>query len=229
MRVKSKNYGSNFEIELDFKDKRITKFDTKNKNLNSMKLPKSFEFFVKEISNGLIIDIGNSLEIFPIEKSKYFWTSINQITNEFINDAIIPNDDFIIFGMNNGVDSEFWAFYTDKKFKNGEYPIVWINPGALGNDYFALANSRFDRFLTIQYYLLKSTDYEESMTYQEALKKSKDDYFVEKEEKKYQELLDTLYNIFEPIIPTPQGDFDENAMTIEQLNKLIDKVNDKIN
>ena len=68
----------------------------------------------------------------------------------------------LIFGMS-GVDSETWAFYVDKKYSNGEYPIVWISPA---EERFFFHSTNFESFLNIQYKSL--TDLEDNDSYNES-------------------------------------------------------------
>lgn len=221
-------YGNGFTTEIDFNDTRIHKLANNENTANDLKLPNSFIAFSNKISNGLVIDIGNQLRIFQVSNEVTGLPTVQSRTNEFINNKYIDSEDFIIFGEN-GVDSETWAFYTKKSFKNGEYPIVWITLGASNNDHYVLFNSRFDRFLTIQYYYLKSSDYASTtkMTYEELVKNTPNNKNFESESQ-YDLLLSKLYSKYDPIIPAPLGDLYSNTLTINQLDSLIDSINDSL-
>jgi hypothetical protein len=222
MKVTAIEYGDKFSVELNLEDTRITKFETSNLNKIDYLLPKSFQDFINNISDGLILDIGNQLTIFSTKKTNGLWTTIAEITAEYI--SITKSDKFVVFGVN-GVDSEGWAFYTSTRFADGEYPIVWITQGAADDENYVLMNSRFDRFLTIQSYLLTSGDYEKTMSYSEALAQSEDKNQMNAIENGYQELIDKLYESYDPLIPTPKYNQYTQTMTIDELNVLIEKIN----
>lgn len=218
MKVDPIKYGNDYLVELDFNDKRIKKFGTKKVNAFNLPLSESFISFISMVSNGLYIDIGNALTVFPVDSVEGIWTNIFDITSMFRKEAFIESDRFVIFGMN-GVDFESWAFYTGKRFKNGEFPIVLFYPENIKNKKYTLMNSSFDKFLTIQYYLLKSVDFEETMSYKEAVVKSN------KMEDEEQQLVDDLYTKYDSIIPVPKYDFYESGISIKELDILIDKIN----
>jgi len=227
IRVDKLETSDTFVFEIDLTDKRISKASPLLSDNNDLKklqdrLPPSYLKFLKTYSNGLHIEIGNSLTIFPIGEVSGFWTDILSLTNETLADSSFPSKDFIFFGMS-GVDSEMFGFYTAKQFDNGEYPIVWFTPGSADTKPFVLLNSSFDKFLTMQYYLLKASDYEETYaTYEEAAKASSDKNAMEEDRNNWQNYLDKLYDTFDPTIPKPNHDYYKSAISLTELNETIE-------
>jgi len=121
-------------------------------------LPPSFFEFKKKYADSFYISTGNVLEIFPLCKNKTgTFTNIVDITKDYAHIGnILMSHKLLIFGMS-GVDSETWAFYVNKKYPNGEYPILWISPG---EEIFFFHSTNFESFINIQYKVL-TTDIDE--------------------------------------------------------------------
>lgn len=229
MRVEKLKNTDTLVFEINLSDKRIIKTTPLIPNNNDLKmlqesLPPSYLKFLKTYSNGLHIEIGNGLTIFPIGHLTGYWTDVLSLTTETLSDSLFPSKDFVFFGMS-GVDSEMFGFYTAKKYANGEYPIVWFTPGSVDTKPFVLLNSSFDKFLTMQYYLLKATDYEESYaTYEEAAQASSDKNYMEEYNRNWQNFQNKLYDTFDPTIPKPNQDLYKSAVSLIELNDAIEKI-----
>ena len=118
-------------------------------------LPPSFLDFKKKYADSLYISTGNALSIFPLCENKNSFTNIVNISRDFAHlGDVLDSYKLLIFGMS-GVDSETWAFYTDKKYINREYPILWISPG---EERFFFHSTSFESFINIQYKSLTDTD-----------------------------------------------------------------------
>lgn len=216
-------------FEIDMSDENISKSlplrddNTDFKKLEE-KLSPSFIKFIQKVSNGLHLEIGNALTILPVGKGNSdFWTDVLSLTTDILEEIEdLESQDFIFFAVS-GVDTEMFAFYTATKFENGEYPIVWFNPSTLDDDHFVLLNSSFDKFLTIQYYLLKATEYGETFdTYEEAEKASSDKIMMEQDEQNWQNFQTKLYDTFDPHIPKPNDDLYQSAMNFTKLTEVIE-------
>ncbi len=216
----------NFVFEIDLNNENVLKsspLKSDNDDFKKLrdKLPPSFIKFVQSFANGLHVEIGNALTIFPIGQDiGDYWADIKSLTDETISDSLFPSKDFVFFASDGG--GEMFAFYTAEKFENGEYPIVWYTPGSVDTNPFVLINSGFDKFLTMQFYLLKATDYEETYsTYTEAAKASSEVNAMNQNEKNWQKFHDRLYDTFEPTIPKPNHDYFQSALTLLQLAETI--------
>ncbi len=219
----------NFVFEIDINDENISTsppLGVDNNDLRQLqdKLPPSFLKFIRTVANGLCIEIGNLLTVFPVGQNiSDHWTNVLTLTTETLADCLFPSKDFVFFGMS-GVDREMFAFYTATKLDNGEYPVVWFAPGSVGLESFVLINTGFDKFLTMQYYLLKATEYSETYaTYEEAAKASSDKNKMDQYNRNWQNFQNKLYDTFDPAIPKPKHDFYESAMTLTGLNETIER------
>lgn len=150
-------------MKLDFKineenikySKAVTESELiKFREYCNIDLPPDFFDFKKNIADSFYISTGNALEIFPlIEKNGPF--TIASITNDYAHlGNVLKSNKLLIFGMS-AVDSETWAFYTGKKYSDGEYPIVWISPG---EERFFIHSTSFESFINIQFHSLTNTD-----------------------------------------------------------------------
>jgi hypothetical protein len=118
-------------------------------------LPQSFLDFKKNYADSFYISSGNALSIFPLCDKKGSFTNVIDISSDYAHlGNVLDSHKLLIFGMS-GVDSETWAFYTDKKYLNGEYPILWISPG---EERFFLHSTNFESFINIQYKSLTDTE-----------------------------------------------------------------------
>ncbi|MBM3925279.1 MAG: SMI1/KNR4 family protein [SAR202 cluster bacterium] len=97
-----------------------------------IELPPSYKEFVTKYSNGLFVDIGNALTLFPLFPNKFEENQDFTLSGSkklFAEIEEVGSEGFLPFGMN-GVDFETWAFYTSVRFNDGEYPIILLLPGA---------------------------------------------------------------------------------------------------
>ena len=161
-KIKTDNIGQKLGLvfEIDTSDERIQTKNLTETSENENKsfldtLPNSLNAFIRFISNGITIDIGNLIRVDSIDgtKSMRFWT------NEYLNYDSFPTEKFIAFGSS-GAGAVF-GFLTDITTYSEELPIVWMDVGSYDKDGFAFINSSFDKFLTIQYYLLMANENEE--------------------------------------------------------------------
>jgi hypothetical protein len=195
----------NFIYEIDLGNENISKTSPLSSDNDDFKklqdrLPPSYIKFIKNFANGLNIEIGNALTIFPVGQNiGDYWTDVLSLTEETINDNLFPSKDFVFFAAD-GVGESF-AFYTAIQFENGEYPIVWYTPGSVDTNPFVFLNSSFDKFLTMQFYLLKATEGET----------------MDLDEENWQILHDKLYDTFDPSIPKPNHDYFISAINLTQL------------
>lgn len=126
-------------------------------------LPPSFIDFKTKFADSFYISTGNALSIFPLCENKDMFTNVVTITNDFAHlGNVLDSHKLLIFGMS-GLDSETWAFYVDKKYSNGEYPIVWISSA---EERFFFHSTNFESFLNIQYKSL--TDLDDNDSYDES-------------------------------------------------------------
>lgn len=228
IRVKKLAGADSFVFEIDLNDRRISKtspFICDNNDLKKLQnqLPPSYLKFLNTYSNGLHIEIGNSLTLFPLGDVKGFGTDVLSDTTATVFGGISVSGDFVFFG-GSGVDSEMFAFYTAIRYSDGEYPIVWFTPGSVDMKPFVLLNSSFDKFLTMQYYMLKATDYHNTVeTYYDALDASSDKNRMEQYEKKLQNFYDKLFDTFEPTIPKPNCNYYNSVVSLTELIGAIEK------
>jgi hypothetical protein len=118
-------------------------------------LPPSYVDFKTTFADSFYISSGNALSIFPLLGSKDIDTNVASISLDYAHlGNVFKVHKLLIFGMS-GVDSETWAFYTNKKYPNGEYPIIWLLPS---EERFFLHSSSFESFLNIQYKALTNSD-----------------------------------------------------------------------
>ncbi len=173
------------------------------------RLPYSLRTFVQLFSNGITIDIGNLVRVDSVdgERNMEFWTK------EYKNYDSFPTENFIAFGSSGG--GEVFGFLNDLETHPQEFPIVWMDPGSYDEDGFVFVNSSFDKFLTIQYYLLKAIDNEE--LYQELEDNEIESTGIDIEDDEWQSFQDFLYNRFDPIIPKPNSDIFESAKTLNEV------------
>lgn len=218
-----------FEINLG--DKRITNstpLRVHNRDFEKLenRLSPSFKIFIDSVSNGLHIGIGNTLSIYPIGQtdSSVYWTNLLSWNRDIIDDTLFPSKELFFFGTSGG--GEMFGFYTGTRLANGEYPVFWFTPGSVDTKPFVLLNSSFDRFLTMQYYLLKATDNEPTYSYEEAQKFSTGEYLVESE-RNWQNFHDHLYNIFDPAINKPNHNYYRAALSFEEFIKQIEEIKNK--
>jgi hypothetical protein len=126
-------------------------------------LPPSYIDFKLKFADSFYISTGNALSIFPLCENKDSFANVVSITKDYAHlGNVLDSQKLLIIGMS-GMDSETWAFYVDKKYPNGEYPIVWISP-AEGRFFFHSTN--FESFLNIQYKSL--TDLDDNDAYNES-------------------------------------------------------------
>ncbi len=230
--------GNRYNFEIDLNDHRIaasTKLSLETEDFSQLadKLPPSFITFVKNCADGLFIDIGNALTIFPVAGNvDGFSANVSSETKNWLDE--FPSNEFIVFGKL-GVDYEFFCFYTGKKLKNGEYPVVWFSPGLVCNRRFMLLNTGFDKFLTIQYYLLRATDLHENdeslaeiMNDSSYLKNPLYREAEERESRNWQNFLNHLYSNFDSEMPKPNHEYYKSAVSFEELIRQIDQVQDNI-
>jgi hypothetical protein len=118
-------------------------------------LPQSYLDFKKTFADSLYISTGNALSVFPLSENKDSFTNVSEISKDYAHlGNVLDSHRLLIFGMS-GVDSETWAFYTGKRYLNGEYPILWISPG---EERFFVHSTSFESFINIQYNSLTDTD-----------------------------------------------------------------------
>jgi hypothetical protein len=118
-------------------------------------LPPSYSDFKKTFSDSLYISTGNALSVFPLSENKDSFTNVSEISQDYAHlGNVFDSHRLLIFGMA-GVDSETWAFYTGKRYLNGEFPILWISPG---EERFFVHSTSFESFINIQYKSLTDTD-----------------------------------------------------------------------
>lgn len=234
MEIRTKNIGyqSTFNFEIDLNDDRISaspRLSSEPKDFTQIadRLPPSFIAFVKNYADGLFIDIGNALTIFPVaDNVDGFSANISTETKYWIDK--FPSHEFIVIGKS-GIDYDLFCFYTGIKFHNGEYPVVWFSPGISGTQRFLLLNSSFAKFLTIQYYLLKATDLEDEYdSYEEAANASSDSQEIEQEDINWQNFHDHLYSNFDPAVPKPNYEYYSAAVSFEELIHQIEEVKENI-
>ena len=126
-------------------------------------LPPSYVDFKRKFADSFYISTGNALSIFPLCENKDSFANVVSITKDYAHlGNVLDSHKLLIFGMS-GVDSETWAFYVDKKYSNGEYPIVWISPA---EERFFFHSTNLESFLNIQYKSL--TDLEDNDSYSES-------------------------------------------------------------
>jgi hypothetical protein len=126
-------------------------------------LPPSFIDFKTKFADSFYISTGNALSILPLIENKDMFTNVVSITNDYAHlGNVLNSHKLLIFGMS-GLDSETWAFYVDKKYSDGGYPIVWISPA---EERFFFHSTNFESFLNIQYKSL--TDLDENDSYDES-------------------------------------------------------------
>jgi hypothetical protein len=153
---------NNMKIDFDLNSVNIEKSDPvtgeeliKFREQIMIDLPPSFLNFKKNIADSFYISTGNALSIFPLCNNKDSFTNVVKISRDYAHlGDVLDSHKLLIFGMS-GVDSETWAFYTDKKYLNGEYPILWISPG---EERFFFHSTSFESFINIQYKSLTDTD-----------------------------------------------------------------------
>ncbi len=163
-------------------------------------LPPSFLDFKKKYADSLYISTGNALSIFPLCENKDSFTNIVNISRDFAHlGDVLDSYKLLIFGMS-GVDSETWAFYTDKKYINREYPILWISPG---EERFFFHSTSFESFINIQFKSLTDTD-------------SIDDY-----DEFYKTLIKKYDNQIEPF---GYDSVYSNAHNLTELEKIMNKI-----
>jgi hypothetical protein len=218
----------NCVFEIDIMDANISKSPplvVGNNDLGKLqnRLPPSFLKFIQRIANGLHIELANSLTVLPVGPGPSdYGTNVLALTTEMLSDDVFPSKDFVFFAMSGG--GELFAFYTAKKFRNGEYPIVWFTPGSIDSNPFVLINTGFDKFLTMQYYILKATEYGDTFaTYEEALKASTDKNKMEQDDRNWQNFQNKLYDTFDSTIPKPNHDLYKSTKTLKELNETIEQ------
>jgi len=136
--------GDNIEKSETINDDELRNFYAQIK----IDLPPSYIDFKKKCADSFYISAGNALSIFPLCDNKDMFTNVVSITNDYAHFGnVLDSYKLLVFGMS-GVDSETWAFYTDKKYSNGEYPIIWISPG---EERFFFHSTNFESFINIQY------------------------------------------------------------------------------
>jgi hypothetical protein len=219
---------SKYIFEIDLENLNIIpspKIENDNSyfSLLKNKLPPSFIFFIETIANGLYINIGNALTIFPIDINfRDYWNRILSLEDVEIDGEIFPSNDFLFFGADGC--GQLFAFYTAFKFESGEFPIVRFTSGLADSNPFVLLNSSFDKFLTIQYYLLRATDFEEKYSSEKVLELSIDLNWNKLDEANWQRFQDELYNKYDQIIPKPNIDLSISPLTLKQLKKEIEQL-----
>jgi hypothetical protein len=118
-------------------------------------LPPTFLDFKKRYADSFCITTGNALSIFPLCDNKNSFANIMSISKDYAHlGNVLESHKLLIFGMS-GVDSETWAFYVDKKYPTGEYPILWISPG---DERFFVHSTNFESFINVLYKSLTDTD-----------------------------------------------------------------------
>jgi hypothetical protein len=157
---------TDFDINADniTKSEPLTEAELKS-FIEQMKinLPPSYVDFKRKFADSFYISTGNALSIFPLCENKDSFANVVSITKDYAHlGNVLDSHKLLIFGMS-GVDSETWAFYVDKKYSNGEYPIVWISPA---EERFFFHSTNFESFLNIQYKSL--TDLEDNDSYNES-------------------------------------------------------------
>jgi hypothetical protein len=126
-------------------------------------LPPSYVDFKTKFADSFYISTGNALSIFPLCENKDSFANVVCITKDYAHlGNVFESHRLVIFGMS-GMDSETWAFYVNKKYSNGEYPIVWLYPA---EERFFFHSTNFESFINIQYKSL--TDLEDNDTHDES-------------------------------------------------------------
>jgi len=221
-KIKTNNIGQKFGLllEIDTFDERIRINNLTETSENENKsfldsLPNSLNTFIRFISNGINIDIGNLVRVDSIDgtKSMKFWT------NEYLNYDSFPTEKFIAFGSSGA--GEVFGFLTDIETNSSELPVVWMDVGSYDKDGFVFINSSFDKFLTIQYYLLKANDNED--LYIELEDEEIEKTGIELEDDEWQSFQDFLYDRFDPFIPKPKSDLFKSAKTLTEVITDIEK------
>ena len=158
-----------FNINADniVKSEPVTETEFKRfKEQIKIDLPPSFVDFKTKFADSFYISSGNALSIFPLCENKDMFTNVVSITNNYAHlGNVMDSHNLLIFGVS-GMDSDTWAFYVDKKYSNGEYPIVWISPA---EERFFFHSTNFESFLNIQYKSL--TDLPDDDSYDESYEK----------------------------------------------------------
>jgi hypothetical protein len=216
-----------FEVDFDSENiKTSSKIGSDDENLNLLKdnLPPSFIYFIEKISNGLEISIGNTLRIYPVDKDfRNYWNNILALDQWVIKGKAFPSKDFQFFGGDGS--GQLFAFYTATRFSNGEFPILRFTPGLIDTNPFVLLNSSFDFFLTIQYYLLKATEFEKTgYLNDEILKSTTYLNTIKQDEINWQKFHDKLYDNFEKLIPKPNADYFQSMMTLDEIIVAVEQI-----
>lgn len=161
-------------------------------------LPPTFKSWLKKYGDGVEFNIGNCLWINPLYGDDD--DSVFSNTEFFRNWEYCDLKDIIVFARGGG-DSETWAFYTGVKDNKGEFPVIWITPGSIGDDGFVICNTNFENFINIYANFLLETD-KDDCTDEEA-----DNIWIR------------LYKKFEPNIIMETSNMYEIAITTEELRK----------
>lgn len=171
----------------------------------------SYKYFLENIANGLYINIGNALSVFPIGPYKgESWTNVEGLTA--LCNKSLTLDDFVFFAGDGC--GETFAFYTAVRPEDGEYPIVWYTPGS---QEFVYVNSSFDRFLTMQYYMLKATEFEAEYTEEEA----GDPKLIEDDNANWQLYHANLYRVFDPNVPISSHNLFQSAVDLSSIKEVL--------
>jgi hypothetical protein len=213
MRVEPVRFAE-YSVEIDLTDDRIVCGDKLNfLSARDSKLFQSvslcYSEFVAKVANGLHIEIGNGLRIDSLQ-------DVAQQTKGFFEKRFMG--DTVAFGSS-GVDAQLFEFDLRKETTNTESRILWHDFGAITDNAFVLINSRFDAFLTIQYYLLKATDYEPNLSREEAARRALDPSYAQADEFRWQNLIDQLYRLFDPAILPPKYDYYGSALPLSSIPK----------
>lgn len=143
--------GENIEKSEPLSEIDLRKFHDRLK----ISLPPSYVDYKTTFADSFYISSGNALSIFPLLESKDIDTNVVNISLDYAHlGNVFEIHKLLIFGMS-GVDSETWAFYLNKKYPNGEYPIIWLLPS---EERFFFHSSSFESFLNIQYKALTNSD-----------------------------------------------------------------------
>jgi len=125
------------------------------KSITKIELPPSYVDFKTKYADYFYLSSGSALELFPLIENNDSWTNVISSSHDYAHlGNVLTFHKLLIFGMS-GVDSETWAFYTGKRFANGEFPIIWILPG---EERFFYHSSNFMSFLNVQYYANVASD-----------------------------------------------------------------------
>lgn len=108
-----------------------------------IQLPTTYKKWLTKYANGAFFDMGNALQLFPLDKIEGEPFSVLSQTEYFRNMEHCKLKELVVFGCN-GVDGETWAFYTGCEPKNGEYPIIWISPLSVHEEGYVLYSTNFD-------------------------------------------------------------------------------------